>query len=124
MLTINKGRTARKESKMQVVMIRKAWSKNEWYKAFEGIRALFGREPQKVEAVIDKEIVLTNDELAAFENDLLADSEIVKENRAIMNVDKDQVWHCIAVTSKDAQYRILVESEGSDYARYTAIVQK
>ena len=109
---------------MQVVMIRKAGCKSEWYKAVEGIRALFGREPQKVEAVIDKEIVLTSDELAVFENDLLADSEIVKENRAIMKVDKDQVWHCIAVTSKDAQYRILVESEGSDYARYTAIVQK
>ena len=109
---------------MQVVMIRKAGCKSEWYKAVEGIRTLFGREPQKVEAVIDKEIVLTNDELAAFESDLLDDSEIVKENRAIMKVDKDQIWHCIAVTSKDAQYRILVESDGSDYARYTAIVQK
>ena len=85
---------------------------------------LLGREPQIEESVVDKEITLTDKEVTAFESDLLAYSEIIKKHKDLMRVDENEVWHCIAVTSKKANYRILVESEGYDYARYTAIVQK
>lgn len=77
-----------------------------------------------MDAVVEKEIVLTDAEFAAFENDLLADSEIVKQHEDLMQVDGNGIWHCIAITTATAKYRILVESEGYDYARYTAFVQK
>lgn len=109
---------------MKVVMIRKAASKAEWHDAYEGIRQLFGREPQTVDAVVEKEIVLTDAEFEAFENDLLTDNEIIQKHKELMQVDGNGIWHCIAITTATAKYRILVDSEGSDYARYTAIVQK
>ena len=109
---------------MEVTMIRKASSKNDWYERFNQIQEMFYRKPETEQAVIEKEIMLTNKELAQFESDLLRDSEIVKENCDLMRVDESGVWHCIAVTSKNANYQILVECEGYDYARYTAIVSK
>ena len=77
-----------------------------------------------VDVVIEKEIVLTDKELAEFESDLLAEREIIKSNLDLMCVDNNKVWHCIALTSKTADYKILVESEGYKYPRYTAIVNK
>lgn len=109
---------------MKVTMVRKVNSKAEWYDAIERMRTLFGREPQQVDAVIEKEITLTATELAAFERDMLADSEIIEQNIPLMRVDENEIWHCISITSKTAKYRILVESEGTRYARYSAIVPK
>lgn len=37
---------------------------------------------------------------------------------------KDEYWHCIAIINDNHPYAILVESEGYDYARYTAVVLK
>lgn len=109
---------------MQATIIRKASSKTDWYERVESTRALLGREPKKREVVIEKEIILTDTEFTAFERNLLEDNEIVKQYKLLMYADENEVLHCIAITSKNAKYKILVESEGYNYARYTAIVQK
>lgn len=36
--------------------------------------------------------------------------------------EKDGVWHCLLVTGEDMDEGVLVESEGSAYARYSAFV--
>jgi len=41
-----------------------------------------------------------------------------------MYCDKDDVFHCILVTSNEHDFGILVESEGYHYARYTAYLPK
>lgn len=109
---------------MKATMIRKASSAKDWLDRAAEIKQLFGRKPQAVEVVIEKTITLKKDEFQKFADNLLDDSEIVKENVDLMRVDKNGVWHCIKVTSRGLPYSILVESEGYDYARYTAIIVK
>ena len=36
--------------------------------------------------------------------------------------EKDGVWHCLLVTGEGMEDGVLVESEGSSYARYAAFV--
>ena len=45
---------------------------------------------------------------------------------AVGGIDKDTdgFMHCIYVVSEDYDYGILIESEGSDYPRYTAYLPK
>ena len=38
--------------------------------------------------------------------------------------DENGVWNAILVTAKEIDYGILVQSEGYDYARYTAFISK
>lgn len=109
---------------MKATMIRKASSAKDWLDRAAEIKQLFGRKPQAVEVVIEKTITLKKDEFQKFADNLLDDSEIVKENVDLMRVDENDVWHCIKVTTRDLPYSILVESEGYDYARYTAIIVK
>ncbi len=109
---------------MKVVMIRKASSISGWHDSVQSIRALFGREPEKMEAIAEKEIIITDEELKEFESDFFSDSEIIKANQELMKVDENGIWHCLKITSKKADYSILVNSEGCDYARYTAIIKK
>lgn len=109
---------------MQVVMIRKASSIAGWYDSVERIRALFGREPGTVEAIVVKEIIITDEELKEFESDFFSESEIIKANQELMKVDGNEIWHCLNITSNKADYSILVNSDGNDYARYTAIIKK
>ena len=47
-----------------------------------------------------------------------------RDNKDKMYEDKDGYWHCIYVVSDDFDYGILIESEGSDYPRYTAYLPK
>lgn len=121
----NKYRAGKPEgATMQVVMIRKASSKAGWYDSVKQIRALFDREPGRVEAMVAKEVIVTDAELKEFENNFFADSKIIKANQELMKVDENEVWHCLKITSKKADYSILVNSDGYDYARYTAIIKK
>lgn len=111
-----------KERTMKATMIRKAASAKDWLDRVADIKHVFGRQPEVVEVKIEKSITLPKDEFQRFADNLLDDSDIVKENLDLMRVDENKVWHCIKVTAKGLPYSILVESEGYDYARYTAIV--
>jgi len=86
----------------------------------EEVRERAGREEPKCEYVIEKVIELPENDYLAFANDLLKDSAVIKANNGLMFVDADGVWHCILVKAKGGSDGILVESEGYDYARYTA----
>ena len=70
---------------------------------------------------IEKEITLSETEYETFINNLNDDYAFIAKNKELMYTDKDGVWHCILVRSKENPHMILVQSEGYDYARYTAI---
>lgn len=108
---------------MKAAMIRKASSAKDWLDCAARME-YDGESVKKVNVAIEKTITLPKEEFKKFADNLLDDSEIVKENIDLMRVDENGVWHCIKVTSRDLPYSILVESEGYNYARYTAIIVK
>ena len=74
--------------------------------------------------VIEKVINLTEREFKVFSNRLLDDYQFIKENIDLMYVDRDNVWHVIMVTTESIDYGILINSNGSNYAKYSGYVKK
>ncbi len=101
---------------VKVVMMRKVSSAKEWLE-----RALNDRCGITVDAVVEKTITLKKDEFQAIADDLLEDRAIITENKEVMQVDENRVWHIIKVRCKDMPYELYINSEGYDYARYTGI---
>ena len=85
-------------------------------------RAIFRRkevcfEPSECE--IEKVIHLSDSDFARFQQTLLDNYDFLRENADIMRVE-DGVTHCLLVVGESFEDGILVNSEGSDYARYAA----
>ena len=76
------------------------------------------------EFVVEKVIELENSEFESYLDDILEDKDFIEENIDLMYVDDEDRWHAILVTSKEADFGILVQSEGYSYARYSAHVLK
>ncbi|HAU65913.1 TPA: hypothetical protein DCW61_01055 [Candidatus Uhrbacteria bacterium] len=76
------------------------------------------------EFVIEKTIVLEQYLFECFIHHPLDDYEFIRENLKLMYCDQNEVFHCIFVTSDSHDFGILVESEGSHYARYAAYLSK
>jgi len=74
--------------------------------------------------IIEKIIKLTESEFKVFSDRLLDDYHFIKDNIDLMYVDKDNLWHVIMVTTDEIDYGILINSEGSSYAKYSAYVKK
>lgn len=72
--------------------------------------------------VVEKTVELPADLFAYFSRNLLDDYDFILENIDFMYQDKDGVNHCLLVLGEDQDDGILVESEGSAYARYSAFV--
>ena len=85
-------------------------------------RAIFRRkEPclETVECAIEKVITLSDVEFDQFQQRLLNDYDFLLENRNLMRVENG-VTHCVLVMGTSSEDGILVNSEGSSYARYAA----
>ena len=85
-------------------------------------RAIFRRkEPcfEPSECEIERVIQLTDSEFAMFQQALLADYDFLHENADLMRVENG-VTHCLLVVGETFEDGILVNSEGSSYARYAA----
>ena len=85
-------------------------------------RAIFRRkevcfEPSECE--IEKVINLSDSDFARFQQTLLDNYDFLHENADLMRV-KNGVTHCLLVVGETFEDGILVNSEGSDYARYAA----
>lgn len=82
------------------------------------------KEPvlQQDKCEIEKVVELTREEFHNFENNLLDDYNFISENNDLMRVDKTGTTHCILVLGDDYDEGILVNSEGSSYARYSALL--
>ena len=88
------------------------------------MRAEFKRKEARIdtrECVIRKVIRLPTDEYLAFTRALWLEREFIQENQDLMGVF-DGVWHCLLVTGEGMDEGVLVQSEGSSYARYSSFV--
>ena len=72
----------------------------------------------KVEAVVE----LDRNRFYDFRTHLFENQEFIKEHRDLMYQDRDGVSHCLLVLGEGEDDGILVESEGSLYARYSALL--
>ena len=94
------------------------------------MKTRFIRKPERQdlipqdEFIIEKEIVLDKKDFDKFLNHPLDDYDFIKENVELMYCDKENVYHCIFVTSNEDDFGILIESEGYHYARYAAFISK
>lgn len=85
-------------------------------------RAIFHRkeacfEPSECE--IEKVIHLSDSDFARFQQTLLDNYDFLHDNADLMRVENG-VTHCLLVVGETLEDGILVNSEGSDYARYAA----
>ena len=88
------------------------------------MRAVFLRKEPEVlasEFCVEKVITLPAEKYTAFSQNLLRDHDFIREHADLMR-EKDGVWHCLLVAGEGMEEGILVESEGSAYARYYAFV--
>ncbi|HAX02671.1 MAG: hypothetical protein A2Y45_01470 [Tenericutes bacterium GWC2_34_14] len=94
------------------------------------MKTRFIRKPERQdlipqdEFIIEKVIVLDKKDFDKFLNHPLDDYDFIKENVELMYCDKENVYHCILVTSNEDDFGILIESEGYHYARYAAYISK
>lgn len=83
----------------------------------------FRRKDSEIETspcVIDKTVELSADWFDHFSQNLLNDYDFILENIDHMYQDNDGVNHCLLVLCEERDDGIIVESEGSSYARYSA----
>lgn len=76
----------------------------------------FEPEPCMVEAMVE----LSSADFRHFKTHLLEDYDFLIENRDKMGYTQDGVRHCILVLSEHSNDGILVDAQGSNYARYSA----
>lgn len=74
------------------------------------------------ECEIEKVVELTREEFHNFKNNLLSNYDFIKENNDSMYVDRWGITHCLLVLGDDYEEGILVDSQGSSYARYSALL--
>ena len=89
------------------------------------LNATFRRKESNHEAkpcVVEKFIELPANDFACYMENLLESQPFIAEHAELMNVDRDGLYHCLLVLGKDHDDGILIESEGADYARYSAFV--
>ena len=83
------------------------------------------RKDTEVEAVpcmVETSVTLSAEEFACFSQNLMNDYDFIRENIDRMYQDENGVNHCLLVLGEGGMDGILVESEGSTYARYSAFV--
>ena len=85
---------------------------------------LMRKEPEiradkcKIEAVVE----LDSNQFYDFRNHLFDNQDFIKTHRDSMYQDRDGINHCLLVLGAGESDGVLVESEGSLYARYSALL--
>ena len=76
------------------------------------------------EFVIEKVVEITHKKFGKYLEKTLDDYDFIEANKDLMYVDNNNVWHCIFVTVKELDFGILIQSEGYNWARYSAYLSK
>ena len=95
------------------------------------MKAHFIRKPSTIielipqdEFIIEKEVLLDNDEFYYFLENPLLDYIFIKDNIDVMYIDEENVWHAIFVTTEDSEFGVLIQSDGYSYCRYVSYLHK
>ena len=72
--------------------------------------------------VVEKAIEISQAEFSALCNGLLEDKDYISKYKDLMRVDNNGITHCLLVLGSDTEDGILINSEGYNYARYSAYI--
>lgn len=78
----------------------------------------YRESPWLSEFVIEKTVVVPDEKLEQLIHEPLKFQDFISQNAELMKTDKEGVYHCILVTSKERTDGVLIESEAFSYARY------
>ena len=74
------------------------------------------------EFAVEKAVTIPARKLEEMLRHPMRSHEVILENAEVMGVDRVDVYHCLLVTGEGRTDGLLVESEGSGYARYASYV--
>ena len=89
------------------------------------LKAVFERKEARFEPMdceISKVVELPREQYNLFASRLLADHEFLIELRDEMGITEDGVRHCLLVLPEGGDDGILVDAQGSSYARYSSFL--
>ena len=89
------------------------------------MNAPFRRKDSEIETepcLVETAIMLSQSDFNYFKTHLLEDQEFIKNNIDKMGYSQDGTRHCILVLSEGSNDGVLVDSQGSNYARYIAFM--
>lgn len=72
--------------------------------------------------MVEKVIEISQAEFSALCNGLLEDKDYISKYKDLMRVDNNGITHCLLVLGSDTEDGILINSEGYNYARYSAYI--
>jgi len=88
-------------------------------------KAVFRRKDNEIEAkdcVVNKVIRLSGMEFDRFSRNLMSEWSFIRNNPIARVVDENGRYHCLLVLGEERRDGILVNPEGSSYARYSAFL--
>lgn len=74
------------------------------------------------EIVVEKVVTVYGRSFSELKDHTMRDNSYIAENRDLMYVDSDDVAHCLLLVDYDSGDGLLVESEGSSYARRSQFI--
>lgn len=77
-------------------------------------------EPQK--CIVEKAVGVSHNEFTRFRENLMRNNPHIQANINLMYVDRDNNYHCLLIYDQEQGDGIIVESEGSEYARYSQYI--
>lgn len=89
------------------------------------IKAVLGYKESSLrtkECLAEKIVELSGAEFSYFQRYLLHDHDFIRDNIDAMWVDESGVSHCLLVLGEGSDDGVLVRSEGTAYARYSALI--
>jgi len=99
------------------VVLRKTENANDWFKVF------FEDKPEKQNIIIETVIELKKTGFDSLYHNFLKDRIFITENSKYMWKDEEG-WHMLAITCKERDKVICIDSESYDFARYVSIFYK
>src|ERR1035437_10063213 len=87
--------------------------------------AIFYRKESSFETAscnIEKTITLSGFEYDLFRENMLKDYNFISQNKECMFVDTNGTTHCLLVLGENRDDGVLIDSQGSDYSRYSSFL--
>lgn len=104
---------------MKAIFVRKATSLEVVKEVTEELKEK-GYEGAKYQ--VTREVELSNEDFRNLTSDLLDDQDLIQKDEGGINDEGDVL--CIRVINKESGERILIDPQGYEYSRYTAIEEK
>lgn len=72
--------------------------------------------------VAEKSIAVSHTEFLNLKQNPLRDNELIAENVELMYCDSNDIYHCLLIYDEEQGDGLLIESEGTSYARYAQYI--